>query len=124
MLASAITVYEDIVREVSKVIVGKSEEIKLILATIIAEGHVLLEGVPGVAKTTLAKAIASASGLEFRRIQFTPDLLPSDVIGSFVYINGRFEFRRGPVFSEVLLVDEINRASPKVQSALLEAMQE
>ncbi|MDM7275706.1 MAG: MoxR family ATPase [Thermoprotei archaeon] len=123
-MASAVTVYEAIVREVSKVIVGKSEEIKLILATIIAGGHVLLEGVPGVAKTTLAKAIASASGLEFRRIQFTPDLLPSDVIGSFVYVDGRFEFRRGPVFSEVLLVDEINRASPKVQSALLEAMQE
>ncbi len=123
-MTSAVTVYEAIVGEVSKVIVGKSEEVRLILATMMAGGHVLLEGVPGVAKTTLAKAIASASGLEFRRIQFTPDLLPSDIIGSFVYVDGRFEFKKGPVFSEMLLVDEINRASPKVQSALLEAMQE
>ncbi|HID41298.1 MAG TPA: AAA family ATPase, partial [Pyrodictium sp.] len=89
-------------------------------------GHVLLEGVPGVAKTTLAKALASSMKLEFKRIQFTPDLLPSDIIGTMVYDqrSGEFRLHRGPVFTNILLADEINRASPRTQSALLEAMQE
>ncbi len=111
-------------REVAKVIVGKEREVRLLLATLIAGGHALLEGVPGVAKTTLARALASALNVEFRRIQFTPDLLPSDVIGTLVYRDGRFEFVRGPIFANLVLVDEINRASPKTQAALLEAMQE
>lgn len=111
-------------REVAKVIVGKEREVRLLLATLIAGGHALLEGVPGVAKTTLARALASALNVEFRRIQFTPDLLPSDVTGTLVYRDGRFEFVRGPIFANLVLVDEINRASPKTQAALLEAMQE
>ncbi len=118
------TVFEKIVGEVSKVIVGKRREIEVILASIIAGGHVLLEGVPGVAKTTLAKAIASSMNLSFSRIQFTPDLLPADITGTFIYREGDFEFRRGPIFADIVLIDEINRASPKTQSALLEAMQE
>ncbi|BEP18148.1 MoxR family ATPase [Pyrofollis japonicus] len=118
------SVFSKIVDEVSKVIVGKRSEIEYIVATILAGGHVLLEGVPGVAKTTIAKAIASAMALEFKRIQFTPDLLPSDIIGTYVYRNGRFEFEKGPIFADLVLVDEINRASPKTQAALLEAMQE
>jgi len=119
-----LTVFSEILDEVSKVIVGKREELEYILATILAGGHVLLEGVPGVAKTTIAKAIASAMSLEFKRIQFTPDLLPSDIIGTYVYRQNRFEFEKGPIFADIVLVDEINRASPKTQAALLEAMQE
>lgn len=119
-----VTVFERVVSEVSKVIVGKRREIRAILASMIAGGHVLLEGVPGVAKTTIAKAVASAMDLEFKRIQFTPDLLPSDITGTFVYRNGGFEFQKGPIFADIVLVDEINRASPKTQAALLEAMQE
>ncbi len=118
------TVYQIMIEEASKVIVGKEEELKIILATMIANGHVLLEGVPGVAKTTIAKAIASSANLEFRRIQFTPDLLPSDITGTMVLDKGEFKFRPGPIFANVVLVDEINRASPKTQAALLEAMQE
>ncbi|MEB3778983.1 MAG: MoxR family ATPase [Desulfurococcales archaeon] len=112
--------------EVSKVVVGKQSELRVILASIVSEGHILLEGVPGVAKTTLAKAIATALGLEFSRIQFTPDLLPADVLGTYVYDqrSGEFRFRRGPIFANIILADEINRASPRTQSAFLEAMQE
>jgi len=112
--------------EVQKVIVGKSREITLVIASIIAGGHILLEGVPGVAKTTLARAVASALNLSFKRIQFTPDLLPSDIIGTYVYDQktGEFRLRKGPIFSNVVLADEINRASPRTQSAFLEAMQE
>ncbi len=113
-----------VIDEVSRVIVGKKREIELILATMIAGGHVLLEGVPGVAKTLIAKAIASSMNLVFKRIQFTPDLLPSDIIGTYIYRNGEFVFQKGPIFADIVLVDEINRASPKTQSALLEAMQE
>ncbi len=123
-MEEARTVYERVVREVSKVIVGKEEELRLVLAALIAGGHVLLEGVPGVAKTTMAKAVASALNLKFKRIQFTPDLLPADVLGTMVYRDGEFVFKEGPIFTNILLVDEINRASPKTQSALLEAMQE
>ncbi|KSW12638.1 magnesium chelatase [Pyrodictium occultum] len=112
--------------EVSKVVYGLEEELRIILAALLVGGHVLLEGVPGVAKTTLAKALASSLRLGFRRIQFTPDLLPSDIIGTMVYDqrSGEFRLRRGPIFTNVLLADEINRASPRTQSALLEAMQE
>ncbi len=117
---------EKIIENVSQKVVGKRREIELIIATLLAEGHVLLVGAPGVAKTLIAKCIASSLGLEFRRVQATPDLLPSDIIGSLVYDpkSTQFVFRKGPVFTNILFVDEINRAPPKTQSALLEAMQE
>ena len=115
---------ERIYREVSKVVVGKRDVVDGIVEAVVAGGHVLLEGVPGVAKTLIAKAVASALGLDFRRIQFVPDLLPSDVTGTMVWRDGRFEFHPGPVFTEILLVDEVNRAPPKTQAALLQAMQE
>lgn len=115
------------VREnIQKVIVGKNTVIDLALVAILCEGHVLLEDVPGTGKTTLAKALAASLGCTFRRIQFTPDLLPSDVTGIY-YFNQKsqeFEFRPGPLMSQVVLADEINRATPRTQSALLEAMQE
>lgn len=118
--------FESIVSNVSQVIHGKSEPIGLALACLLSEGHLLLEDVPGVGKTTLAKALARSFDLDCRRIQFTPDLLPSDVTGTSVFdrASGSFSFRPGPVFTNVVLGDEINRASPKTQSALLEAMQE
>ena len=120
------SVVDSILSEVEKVIIGKKQEIKLILASLFVGGHVLLEGVPGVAKTTIAKTLAKSLKLDFRRIQFTPDLLPSDIIGTVVYNQktGNFEVRLGPIFANIILADEINRASPKTQSALLEAMQE
>jgi MoxR-like ATPase len=112
--------------EIGKVVYGLEREVEVILASLFVGGHVLLEGVPGVAKTTLAKALATSLGLEFKRIQFTPDLLPSDIIGTMVFDqkSGEFRLRKGPVFTNILLADEINRASPRTQSALLEAMQE
>jgi MoxR-like ATPase len=115
------------VREnIQHVIVGKDEQINLALVAVLCEGHILIEDVPGIGKTTLAKALAASLGCAFRRIQFTPDLLPSDVTG-INYFNQKsqeWEFRAGPVFCQVLLADEINRATPRTQSALLEAMQE
>lgn len=111
---------------VQKVIVGKDDVINLVLVATLCEGHVLLEDVPGIGKTTLARALAVSLGCTFRRIQFTPDLLPSDVTG-LSWFNQRaqeFEFRPGPIISQVVLADEINRATPRTQSALLEAMQE
>jgi MoxR-like ATPase len=108
------------------VVVGLERELRLLLIGLLAGGHVLLEGVPGIAKTLLARAFAKALGLEFGRVQFTPDMLPLDILGGFVLDprSRQLEFRRGPIFTNILLVDEINRAPPKVQSALLEAMQE
>jgi MoxR-like ATPase len=115
-----------ITANIEKVIVGKRREIQYVLVALLCQGHVLIEDVPGVGKTTLVRALARSLGCEFRRIQFTPDLLPSDVTGVSVYNqkNGEFEFRAGPIMSQVVLADEINRTSPKTQSALLECMEE
>ncbi len=111
---------------VQRVIVGKEEAIKLALVAVLCEGHVLIEDVPGIGKTTLAKALSTSLGCTFRRIQFTPDLLPTDVTGLnwFNQKEQAFQFRPGPIMSQVVLADEINRATPRTQSALLEAMQE
>ena len=123
MISDTATLLRD---NIQKVIVGKSDIIDLALIAIICEGHLLLEDVPGTGKTTLAKTIAASLGCSFRRVQFTPDLLPSDLTGIY-YFNQKsqeFEFRPGPLMAQVLLADEINRATPRTQSALLEAMQE
>ena len=111
---------------IQKVIVGKDEVIDLALIAMLCEGHLLLEDVPGTGKTTLAKTIAASLGCKFRRVQFTPDLLPSDLTGIYYYNqkSQEFVFRPGPIMSQILLADEINRATPRTQSALLEAMQE
>jgi MoxR-like ATPase len=112
--------------ELGKVILGKPEVIRDLLTALIGGGHILMEDVPGVGKTTLAKALARAFDAEFKRVQFTPDLLPSDILGSSVYSprDGTFTFKPGPIFANILLADEINRASPRTQSSLLEAMSE
>ncbi|HKG69711.1 MAG TPA: AAA family ATPase, partial [Segetibacter sp.] len=112
--------------EIGKVIVGQEEMIELLIAAILADGHVLIEGVPGVAKTLTAKLIARCIDVPFSRIQFTPDLMPSDVIGTSVFNpqTGSFSFKRGPVFSNVVLIDEINRSPAKTQAALFEVMEE
>lgn len=112
--------------EVGKVVVGREDEVSLILTCLLTRSHVLLEGVPGVSKTLLARAFSNCMGLRFKRIQFTPDMLPLDILGGFVFNmkTREFDFKEGPVFTNILLADEINRAAPKVQSALLEAMQE
>jgi MoxR-like ATPase len=117
---------EAVLDEVERAVVGKRRELELVLLSLLADGHVLLEDVPGVAKTLIARSFAAVSGLEFRRLQCTPDLMPADVTGGLVYDPGtaRLEFRAGPVFTHVLLADEVNRAHPKSQAALLEAMQE
>ena len=119
-------VRDKVVAEVSKVVVGREKEIDLLLTCLLARGHVLLEGVPGVSKTLVANAFSKCLGLQFKRVQFTPDILPLDIIGGFIFNlkEREFEFRKGPIFTNILLADEINRAPPKVQSALLEAMQE
>ena len=113
-----------VVREVSKVVVGQEATVDRILCAVLAGGHVLLEGVPGVAKTLVANAVSRALGLEFRRVQFTPDMLPSDLLGTLTLHGGELTFRPGPVFTSVLLADEVNRTPPKTQAALLEAMEE
>ncbi|MGE0787096.1 MAG: AAA family ATPase [Sandaracinaceae bacterium] len=115
-----------VIEEVQRVYVGPRDTPELLLVSLLARGHALLEGVPGVAKTTLCKAFASTLGCEFRRIQFTPDLLPADITGTYVLSpkEGTFTLREGPIFANVVLGDEINRAPAKTQSALLEAMQE
>jgi MoxR-like ATPase len=116
----------EVVATLARVVVGKDDVLERILAGVLANGHVLVEDYPGLAKTLIARLLAQALDLGFRRIQFTPDLLPSDITGSFLYDQreARFEFRPGPVFTNLLLADEINRATPKTQAALLEAMQE
>ena len=113
-------------KEISSVVVGQEETIEMLLAAILSNGHILLEGVPGVAKTLTAKLIAKTIDVDFSRIQFTPDLMPSDVMGTNVFNpkNTEFEFRKGPIFSNIVLIDEINRAPAKTQSALFEVMEE
>jgi MoxR-like ATPase len=115
-----------VIQEIERAIVGKRPLLEQIMAAVLAGGHILLEDYPGLGKTLIARSFAVTLGLEFRRIQFTPDLLPGDITGSTVYdrASGRFDLRKGPVFANIVLADEINRASPKTQSALLEAMQE
>jgi MoxR-like ATPase len=119
-------ILDKIVTQTSEIILGKELEIRLVLTGLIARGHVLIEDVPGVGKTTLAHVLARVLGLSFQRIQFTSDLLPADIIGVSIYDKevGQFKFHVGPVFAQMVLADEINRATPKTQSALLEAMEE
>ncbi len=120
------TQFQKLSEEVSKVIIGQKETIQFMLLGVLCDGHILLEGVPGVAKTTMIKALTKAMGLSFKRIQFTPDLLPSDLIGTLIYNpkTTEFETKKGPIFANLILADEINRAPAKVQAALLESMQE
>ena len=120
------TAVQRVVGNVERVIVGKAEPVAFSLIAVICRGHILIEDVPGVGKTVLTKAIARSIGCTFKRIQFTPDLLPSDVTGVSVYNQktGNFEFRPGPIMAQIVLADEVNRATPKTQSALLEAMEE
>ena len=125
-----VTKLEVLVQHLSKVILGKEPTLKLAICSLIARGHLLIEDLPGMGKTTLAHALANLCGLSFRRVQFTSDLLPADILGSHVYnpsaahSGQAFEFHPGPIFSQMLLADEINRSTPKAQSALLEAMEE
>ena len=116
--------YERVEAQVRKVVVGQESTLEAMLAGVAVSGHILLEGVPGVAKTLLANAVSRALGVEFGRVQFTPDLLPSDVTGTMTLQGGELAFRRGPLFASVVLADEVNRTPPKTQAALLEAMQE
>lgn len=110
----------------ARVLMGKPKPVRLVLVAMLSQGHMLLEDVPGVGKTSLAKGVAKSFDCEFTRLQFTPDMLPSDILGSSVYLanTGEFDFREGPIFTNVLLADEINRTTPRTQSALLEAMEE
>src|SRR5262245_58567223 len=121
-------VFAAIEEEVSRIIVGHRDAVRKVLSAFFAGGHVLIEGVPGLGKTLMVKSLSQALGLSFKRIQFTPDLMPSDIVGTQVLADGsgarHFEFKRGPVFANIVLADEINRATPKTQSALLEAMEE
>jgi MoxR-like ATPase len=117
---------QQILDEVERAVIGKRPVLEHVLITVLAGGHILFEDLPGLAKTLTAKSFATVLGLEFKRIQFTPDLLPGDITGTYIYErhSGRFELRPGPIFANLILADEINRASPKTQAALLEAMQE
>jgi MoxR-like ATPase len=113
-------------QQIKKIIVGQDDMVRLIITALLADGHVLIEGVPGVAKTLTAKLVAKCLAVQFSRIQFTPDLMPSDVLGTPVFnpTNGTFEFKKGPLFSNIVLIDEINRAPAKTQAALFEVMEE
>src|SRR5258707_9951847 len=115
-----------IIEAASQIILGKEEQIRMSLACLIARGHLLIEDLPGVGKTTLAHVLARSLGLQFQRIQFTSDMLPADILGVSIYErdSGSFKFHPGPIFAQVILADEVNRATPKTQSALLEAMEE
>src|ERR687883_1225045 len=117
-------ILEAVLGNVERVIVGKREEVELALVALLCQGHLLIEDVPGVGKTILAKSLARSIGCDFKRVQFTPDLLPSDITGVSVFnqATAQFEFRPGPIFAQVVLADEVNRATPKTQSALLECM--
>jgi MoxR-like ATPase len=125
-ISQVAAVAETVINQVNSAIVGKERLLKHMMSTILAGGHILLEDYPGLAKTLTANSFAIALGLDFKRIQFTPDLLPGDITGSYIYdrSQSRFELHKGPIFANIILADEINRASPKTQSALLEAMQE
>ncbi|MDZ7831752.1 MAG: MoxR family ATPase [Desulfobacterales bacterium] len=118
--------FENIVRQISRVVIGKEAHVRLALTCLFAKGHLLIEDLPGIGKTTLAKVLAKCLGLDFQRMQFTSDMLPGDILGVSIFDQnaGTFHFHPGPIFSQVLLADEINRATPKTQSALLEAMEE
>ena len=116
--------FEKIISNTSKIVVGNSEKIKLTLAAIVSEGSILIEDYPGSGKTTFAKAITQSLGLNFKRVQFTSDLLPSDIIGFNIFLDGKLNFQKGPIFTNIVLADELNRGSPKSQSAFLEAMEE
>ena len=126
LAADSKTLVNTLIENVSTVIVGKSDTVELVLVALISNGHVLIEDVPGVGKTMLVRSIATSSGCDYRRMQFTPDLLPSDVTGASIFNQqtGDFNFRPGPIMAQIVLADEINRATPKTQSALLEAMGE
>ena len=117
---------QPVINSLNSVILGKNNQIKLALACLLAKGHLLIEDLPGMGKTTLAEALARSLGLRYQRLQFTSDMLPADIIGVSIFnpAEQQFSFREGPVFTQVLLADEINRTSPKTQSALLEAMEE
>ena len=117
---------KNVIRQAEQIILGKPQQIRLALVCLLARGHLLIEDMPGVGKTTLAQVLARTLGLQFRRIQFTSDLLPADILGVSVYQrdNEKFEFHPGPIFAQMILADEVNRATPKAQSALLEAMEE
>jgi len=124
-IQSLATSYQQLKREIGKIIVGQDDVVKYVLLSIFCDSHSLLVGVPGLAKTLLVKTVSDALNLDFKRIQFTPDLMPSDIIGAEVLNENRqFHFNRGPIFANIILADEINRTPPKTQSALLEAMQE
>jgi MoxR-like ATPase len=117
---------KQVIAEVERAVVGKRDLLEMMMASVLAGGHILLEDFPGLGKTLVARSFATALGLEFKRIQFTPDLLPGDITGGYIFnrTKNKFELRKGPIFANIVLADEINRASPKTQSALLEAMQE
>jgi len=119
-------IISEIINEISKVIVGKEDVIKMVMLGILSDGHILIEDYPGLAKTLIAKSFAMCLGCDFKRVQFTPDLLPADITGTYVFDqkSAEFFFRPGPIFTNILLADEVNRAPPKTQAALLEAMQE
>src|SRR5512140_3992275 len=116
----------EVINQAGRVILGKERQIRLALACLLGRGHLLIEDLPGVGKTTLAHVLAKLLGLNFHRIQFTSDMLPADIIGVAIYdrVNSSFKFHPGPIFSQFILADEVNRATPKTQSALLEAMEE